>query len=376
MDESRLTDALRSLAHEVSPTRPVASVVRRAEHRLRRNVAVAAVCSIALVATSLLGLRSLGRTSAVQPIEPAPAPSIPTVVTPSPGPTTLQPSPVTPARGKIVFVRGVDDGAEIYVIGENGSGLRKLITNSLAERSPVWSPDHSRIGFLRAAGGSSSSWEIWVMKADGSDARRIRGSIASVEPPTVAWSSRGDRFAFTTSRTKQEGGIAVVCTDLWMVGVDGQNASRIMRDQGVILGIDWSPDDKRIVYGAEGGGMACPGPSGIFIVNANGSGGVDLGAPQSHSPSWSPDGETVVFSSWRRTCHACGEIWRMAADGSRQRVVFASNQTAPSERDDGHPRWASDGSRIVFMRNDNSIWTANADGSGVRRLADGSQPDW
>ena len=58
-----------------------------------------------------------------------------------------------------------------------------------------------------------------------------------------------------------------------------------------------------------------------------------------YSPSWSPDGSKIAFSSSRDGNY---EIYVMDADGSNQ-----TNLTNNSANDSG-PSWSPDGSKIAF----------------------------
>jgi hypothetical protein len=74
MDESELTNALHSIAAEAPSASGEERVVARATSRLRRNVALSAVASVVVVAASITGVRSVGRSS--PPIlRPAPSSS-------------------------------------------------------------------------------------------------------------------------------------------------------------------------------------------------------------------------------------------------------------------------------------------------------------
>ena len=82
-------------------------------------------------------------------------------------------SPVfSPDGTKIAFQYRTHDHSEIFVINPDGGGrtqltkspvLAKVIQNSV---SPTWSPDGAQIAFLTDRTGK---WEIWVMNADGSN---------------------------------------------------------------------------------------------------------------------------------------------------------------------------------------------------------------
>ncbi|HEX8424493.1 MAG TPA: hypothetical protein VF634_13830, partial [Pyrinomonadaceae bacterium] len=100
------------------------------------------------------------------------------------------------------------------------------------------------------------------------------------------------------------------------------------------------------------------------------------------SPSWSPDGRKIAFSTTRLEGDGAGEIYVMNADGSNQQNLTL--YTGGIERD---PSWSPDGTRIAFSTNRQGsaagyeIYVMNAtDGSGQMRLTnsagDDTTPDW
>ena len=157
--------------------------------------------------------------------------------------------------------------------------------------------------------------------------------------------------------------------ELWVMDADGSNPLQVARD--VTGAAAWSPDERQIVYWQ----AARRGSRGnkIYVVRQDGS-GRRLLTRSGLSPSWSPDGQRIVFMSWR---DRNWEIYVMNAGGGKHRNL--TRNAGP----DSNPVWSPDGRRIAFgsERDGNlEIYVMNADGSDQRNLtrSDGvdSNPVW
>jgi tetratricopeptide (TPR) repeat protein len=85
---------------------------------------------------------------------------------------TEHPEDTAPAAHgtKIAFMSNRDGNWEIYVMNNDGSGVRRLTNNAANDGLPVWSPDGRSIGFVSDQGGA---WSVWVMSSDGSNRRKL-----------------------------------------------------------------------------------------------------------------------------------------------------------------------------------------------------------
>jgi len=72
--------------------------------------------------------------------------------------------------GRIAFMSNRDGNWEIYVVREDGTGLKRLTSNASDDGLPTWSPDGKTIAFVSNQGGA---WAVWVMNADGSSRREL-----------------------------------------------------------------------------------------------------------------------------------------------------------------------------------------------------------
>ena len=130
----------------------------------------------------------------------------------------------------------------------------------------------------------------------------------------------------------------------------------------------WSRDGRTIVFVSwrDGNGE-------VYAMDADSSGPRNLTQHPAKDvrPAWSPDGRSIAFVSSR---DRQSEIYVMNADGSGKR-----NLTRNRANDD-YPTWSPDGRRIAFLRGRLQtpgvrrwylyrLYVVNADGSGLRRLS-------
>jgi TolB protein len=270
--------------------------------------------------------------------------------------------------------------AEIYLMDEDGTNLRRLTENTYSDGFPALSPDGRRIVFdsnrLRAEGDPFNTSDLFVMNADGTgQTDLVRGSSAT-------WSPDGKRIAFHASASGTGRpinflpGAATTDSDIFVLNVDDflKNRTRpknITNNPAAIDDdADWAPRGQKIAFTSHA--ITDNGDNHvtaeIYLIDADGTGKparLTNNTEEERAPSWSPDGKRIVFC-----CRRGGpdlEICVMNADGTGQ-VQLTDNTIG-----DLTPSWSPDGKKIVFHRRVGErgqfqLILINADGTGEKQL--------
>ena len=265
----------------------------------------------------------------------------------------------TPAPGgEIVFVRGsVAGDSAIYVVGARRHGLRRITTrNTGSYEQPAWSPDGSRLVFVRSTDGQRT-FRLYITDPNGRGLRALtpkRGLVAS----SPSWSPNGRWIAFTGS-----GGVFGECkSDLFVIRPDGTGLRRVLAG---VSNPAWSPDGRRFAF-VRG--------NAIHVASSSGRGVRRLVAG-SH-PDWSPDGRRLAFM------REVGGTTRVFVVGANGRGVRPLTSVRGFQLD---PDWSPDGRWIAYYSTSyggQEIYAAPLGGGAPHRItrpgpnAGDHDPDW
>ncbi|HEY3396758.1 MAG TPA: hypothetical protein VGM19_03775 [Armatimonadota bacterium] len=239
-----------------------------------------------------------------------------------------RPAPVSPAgpvpAPKIVFSSDRAGALNLYSRYLDGTGLVRLTTGPNNELGAAWSPNRTKLAFMRW---QVSRWTIWVMNADGTGKTQLTSGHMDTDP---AWSPDGLRIAFSRDDGASSGIYNIIAT----TGLGLNRLTSGANDSHP----SWGPGNK-IVYQRR---VSQTSHLEVYDVSAHTRTIIPHSADLT-APSLSPDGLTVACVGLPAGGSA-SRIFTLKLDGS------AKNRITSSGQGDEDPSWSPDGSQLVFAR--------------------------
>jgi Tol biopolymer transport system component len=298
--------------------------------------------------------------------------------------------------------------ADLYITEGAGQSPQRITAHPADDRYPAWSADGTTLAFIRIEG---RTCDVILMTIADRRERRL-SSCGNPEEPRVSWSAdsewlvesfapgpdpiRGWRIARVSTRSavreeltlpapgtlgdhspavSPDGsriafvrGINGATADLFVMPIAGGTPVRVTSDNQDVIGVDWSPDGRSLIYATDRAG-------GYTIWRAGIEGGhpqlIVGGAAKLKHPSVSHASGRVSYESWSYEINLweapIGDRLDLEADLSAtlRPVVQTSDQWNHS------PDFSPDGRRLAFVSTRSGsaeLWIADVDGRNERQL--------
>ncbi len=248
---------------------------------------------------------------------------------------------------------GASTSSRYAITRPDGATPLTVPPDPASDQNPAFSPAGARLVFTRFTGGyNDGPAALFLLDLNGG------GGVTRLTPvedqdnvnlPGAAWNGVNDRIVLSSDRQEAD--------DLWRIAPDGSDFTRITThtDTARYSEPSWSPDGQWIVFEVSRPGTSQDGRVGqIWLVRNDGRDLTPLtdGNYDDRQPNWSPTGERILFQ--RRTLpDGQWDIYTIAPDGSDLR------QVTNTDADDTDASWSPGGGCIVYSSDYGELSAAN-----------------
>jgi Tol biopolymer transport system component/DNA-binding winged helix-turn-helix (wHTH) protein len=273
----------------------------------------------------------------------------------------------SPDETQLAFVQRSDRGCTVRIASADGGRARDLMPCASTEEFRMsWSPDGLSLAMTAGAATFASPAHIEIVTiADGQRRTLTQPPPAHIGDTSPAFSPDGRQIAFVRSIS---GGLG----DVFVTPVDGGTPARVTSDNADVLGVDWEPDGRHLLFSSDrSGGISLwrvPVAGGEPAILAGG------GAKVKH-PSVARRTGSIAYEDWHY------EINLM--EGAAIGAMTPTPVSPTSDRWNFHPQVSPDGARLAFQSTrsgDYEIWIADRNGRDARQATSSrsykSLPRW
>lgn len=275
------------------------------------------------------------------------------------------------ARSRLTFVSDRDSQSalglvpdrqtkEVYVSDYDGANVRRVTVGRSLNITPTWSPTGRSVAYTSYTSGFQDVVVSHIyegrQEAPGSGTSRVHNWLPSYSP-------NGDQIAFTSNRDGNP--------EIYIMNVDGSEVRRLTNHPGIDTSPTWSPLGHQMAFTSDRSGS----PQ-VYVVDVDGT-GLRRITFESYCdrPTWSPAPYNEIAYASRTGPGFDIKIVDLATNEVRQ-VTFGlgSNES---------PTYSPNGRHLAFSSSrgsgDKQIWLIGRDGRGLTRVTsngNNEMPNW
>ena len=277
----------------------------------------------------------------------------------------------------------MESRTHVWKVATDGTGpARQISFGEKGDSQPQFSPDGKFISFVSARGNAEAKSQIYLMPIDGGEAWKLTDAKENIS--AYSWAPDAARIAFVANDARSADEEANIkkrddervfegdfrFAHAWVVEVNTKLATRVTEGTGYTVqgAPSWSPDGKRLVFGAAVTPMLRDNRRDVHIATlgqqaagASGSQAANIEKISTNwgndgNPRWSQDGATIAWVGEPNTTApmpdgtASGVVMQQRLMLYNVRAKTIKDTLTPNfDSDAGAPVWTNEGTRVMFV---------------------------
>ena len=267
------------------------------------------------------------------------------------------------AETQIAFLSRDNKNTEIFSVDFDGYNSRKITNDNTLNLTPAWSPNGRWLIYTSYAGNNPDL--IMIDRHNKSPRRALLHRSGLNAAPS--WSPVDDRLCLVLSKDDN--------SEIYILE-NNRNLRRLTRHFNIDTSPTWSPDGKKIAFTSDRSGRGSPQ---IYIMDAllgdkAGVERISFNSSYNDNPAWSPDGDKIAYTS-RVGKRFQIKIYDLTTKSSAVLTNGRGNHEQPS--------WSPDGRFIAYRHKEGSnmsTYIQRLDSDKSRQLSignsSGASPSW
>ena len=267
------------------------------------------------------------------------------------------------AETKIAFLSRKNKGTEIYVIDFDGENLKQITNDKTLNLTPTWSPNGRWLVYTSYGGNNP---DLVMIDNLGKKPRRTLLRLQGLNA-APSWSPVDDRLTLVLSKDEN--------SEIYTLS-NQKILKRLTRHFNIDTSPTWSPNGKKIAFTSDRSGRGAPQ---IYIMDAHhgdkaGVERISFGSSYNDNPAWSPDGDKIAY-----TARVNRRFQIKVYDLTTKKSTVLTKTRGNNEQ----PTWSPDGRFIAYRHKkgpNTSTYIQRLGSNKIRQLSfgdsSGASPSW
>jgi TolB protein len=267
------------------------------------------------------------------------------------------------AETKIAFLARHNKGIEINVVDFDGENLKQITNDKTLNLTPTWSPNGRWLVYTSYAGNNP---DLIMIDNLGKKPKRTLLHLSGLNA-APSWSPVDDRLTLVLSKDEN--------SEIYTLS-NNRTLRRLTRHFNIDTSPTWSPDGKKIAFTSDRSGRGAPQ---IYIMDAHhgdkaGVQRISFGSSYNDNPAWSPDGDKIAYTA---------RVGRRFQIKVYDLVTKTSTVLTRESGNNEQPTWSPDGRFIAYRHkvgSNMSTYIQRLGSDKIRQLSfggdGGASPSW